>query len=124
MDCCFIQERASSDVYGLTVQGQIKDIIRARENAEYDKTDTGQGGTYLVNGLPIPDLASIRSVKASMSAIVLAEDMDSSRLLVDRDWGEPSKGFSSVGWCKSTMSTWNQQWRSRKFVPWLYLTYC
>lgn len=52
---------------------------------------------YLVKGLPTPVFASMSSVKDSMSAIVLADDIDSSLLFAESDWGLPSKGFSNVG---------------------------
>lgn len=45
----------------------------------------------------MPVLASMSSVNARISAIVFADDMESSLLFVERDCGEPSKGLRSVG---------------------------
>jgi hypothetical protein len=70
--------------------------VSERNSEEHPKTD-------LVNGLPAPVLVSIRSVKASISATVLADDMDKSLLFVERGCALPSKVFNKVGWCNRTI---------------------
>jgi len=56
---------------------------------------------WLVNGLPMKLRGSINSANARISAIVLADDMLSSRLLGSNCWICPSKECMSVGWWSS-----------------------
>jgi len=56
---------------------------------------------WLVNGLPMKLLGSMSSANASISAMVFADDMLSSRLFGSSCKIWPSKECINVGWCSS-----------------------
>ena len=87
MQGCFFEESTSCYVDRLTAPNISNEHLEKIEQLE-----------DLVNGFPSPDLASMSSANAKISAIVFAEDMDNSLLLGSSCWMLPSNVFSSVGW--------------------------